>query len=120
MKTIPNMYSQFLAILLIVTMGVHSLNSFFYTHSHQLADGTIITHAHPFDTNSDTDPIKAHEHSESELVFLAILSYFLPIIVFALLCVNVTIDQSSFSFAQLQSHQHLDQSPLLRGPPTRL
>jgi hypothetical protein len=74
--SIRNIPSKIAAISLIVIVGIHSLNSLVYTHRHQLADGTIITHAHPFDKSSDTDPFKSHYHSTVELVFLANLTFF--------------------------------------------
>ena len=44
-------------------------------HSHLLAGGYIITHAHPFDRiPADQGPYKSHDHSEKGLFFLSLIS----------------------------------------------
>jgi hypothetical protein len=44
-------------------------------HDHLQSNGYIITHAHPFTkTPSESGPVKSHHHSDSELLFLSIIS----------------------------------------------
>ena len=44
-------------------------------HSHLLAGGYIISHAHPFPkVPLDSGPDKSHQHSEKELFFLSLIS----------------------------------------------
>jgi Na+/melibiose symporter-like transporter len=117
MKKHSSIFYQIIAISLIVVVGIHSFNSFFNTHRHRLADGTIIVHAHPYDQKSDADPFKKHTHTGTELVFLANLSNFLPALPFIFLGIIasqweilvvlylVIFDQFQFSLLSL------------RGPP---
>ena len=112
--------SKLMAISLIVVVGIHSLNSFFNTHCHQLADGTVITHAHPYERGSGSGPFESHHHSAAELVFLASLMYYLP--VFAI----VFLGFSTIKWKELkriyQFHRnHFTYGKIeLRGPPVML
>ncbi|GAF03012.1 hypothetical protein JCM21142_41665 [Saccharicrinis fermentans DSM 9555 = JCM 21142] len=55
--------------LLCVMFIVQIVNKAVYSHTHLLDNGTIISHARPFHKGSDTEPIKKHQHSNSEYVF---------------------------------------------------
>ena len=108
--------SQTLAVVLLLVMGVYSLNSYFFTHSHILENGQIVTHAHPFDS-SDNDPFKNHEHSSEELTFLANLSFFIPITDF--LSLGVFLALITFNRETRENHRSL-LAPFfthLRAPP---
>ncbi|HDR68646.1 MAG TPA: hypothetical protein ENN61_06290 [Bacteroidaceae bacterium] len=39
-------------------------------HTHILANGMVISHAHPYDKSNDSQPYKSHQHSNAELLFL--------------------------------------------------
>ena len=108
---------KLIAISLIVIVGIHSLNSLIYTHSHKLDDGTVITHAHPFSKSSDTDPYKSHEHSSEELTFLANLIYFIPSLILTMVSISLIAGQNFYTrvrniICKLSFH-----SPPLRAPP---
>ena len=59
-------------------------NSVIFQHTHQLSDGTIVEHAHPFNKANDSTPIKHHHHSNASynffnhlsLLFVVIAAYF--------------------------------------------
>jgi len=117
MRKYQDISYQLIAILLIAVVGIHSLNSFFNTHSHRLANGSIITHAHPYDHSKDKDPLKTHHHNATELVFLASLHYFLPVFTFLSIGVAGFVGLkliSQFRFRISQSHTF---NRPLRGPP---
>lgn len=61
----------FLSILLF-----NITNSVVNVHSHQLENGEVVTHAHPFDHHDD-DPFKSHHHTSFEFVVLDTLNIFL-------------------------------------------
>jgi hypothetical protein len=46
-----------------------SANQSFFYHYHVLPDGTIISHAHPYNKTTDCKPIKSHHHSSFEISF---------------------------------------------------
>jgi hypothetical protein len=117
MKKLSDISYQLIAISLIVVVGLHSFNSFFNTHSHKLADGTIITHAHPYDHSSDSSPFKTHQHTATELVFLANLIHFLPAMVFFVVGLIIVYRERVRQFLQILSHQYAVGIPSLRGPP---
>jgi hypothetical protein len=51
-----------LAVILLL-----QANNTFYHHTHQIAEGKFIAHAHPY---SSEDPLSDHDHSEKELLYL--------------------------------------------------
>lgn len=71
------------SILLILITGLIILNKASFTHTHILADGTVITHAHPFE-KSATDPEGSHEHTNWEYAFLHNLDALIPLIMLGL------------------------------------
>jgi hypothetical protein len=52
--------------LMLMLVGNRAL----FTHTHKLQDGTFIEHAHPFDKAGDKAPLKSHQHTGSEFMFL--------------------------------------------------
>ena len=53
-------------------MGLLVLNKGVYTHTHQLPDGTVYVHAHPYDKQSEKENTQAaHKHSITEFILLA-------------------------------------------------
>lgn len=65
-----------LALLLAAMLVLLSLNNSYFMHAHRLADGSIVHHAHPFNTQDDAEPIKSHHHSAVEMVLLNSLQFF--------------------------------------------
>jgi len=109
--------SKLIAISLIVVVGIHSLNSFFNTHSHQLADGTIVTHAHPYERGTGSSPFESHHHTATELVFLASLLHFIPTIAVFVVGRILFIWADIIQSYQLRVSQNSLGIPSLRGPP---
>ena len=71
MKTfVRNITRKFGIICMIGIIGLLTINNVMFLHSHQLANGNIITHAHPYNKSDDSAPIKSHHHSKTELIFL--------------------------------------------------
>ncbi|MBN2213607.1 MAG: hypothetical protein JW723_05130 [Bacteroidales bacterium] len=55
-------------------------NKIIFTHSHILANGQVISHAHPYDKSSDSEPFKSHHHTQSELLFFENLKILFPLV----------------------------------------
>ena len=56
--------------LLIMVMGCLLVNQALYTHSHILPDGSIVSHAHPFNKTQESKHGAAHQHSSLEFKLL--------------------------------------------------
>ena len=50
------------------------INSTVNKHSHLLLNGQVIEHAHPFNSENDAAPFKNHNHTNSELILLSLIS----------------------------------------------
>ena len=66
---INNRARKLITLFIIGVMGMLIGNKIAFTHLHQLDDGTIIEHAHPYNKANDSEPIKSHHHSNAELLF---------------------------------------------------
>jgi hypothetical protein len=119
MKPMRDISIKLIAITLIVVVGIHSLNSYFYTHRHLLDDGTIITHAHPFNKSTDANPFKTHTHTTEELTFLATLIYFLPAVTLSVLGVCLIKSTGYLSHFKQPICQYSLLAPSLRAPPAQ-
>ena len=78
MTAFRNIY--ILKILNFISLSIlllNIVNSSIYTHAHQLANGEIVVHAHPFNKQQDDSPFKSHKHSTIEYVILNTFNLFL-------------------------------------------
>lgn len=64
-----------LALLLLGFVLLLVVNRTVYTHSHILSDGTVLTHAHPYDTDADGNPFKSHQHNSIELLIFSTFNF---------------------------------------------
>ncbi|KAB7731828.1 hypothetical protein F5984_06285 [Rudanella paleaurantiibacter] len=105
-------------------LGLHLLmliNGVVFQHSHRLADGTVVSHAHPYIPVGD-DPYQPNNHTQQEIIWLDSLSHLLYTdwqpslfvlllpVVLSLLSVPPLFRASVFKPATLAVF-------LLRGPP---
>lgn len=82
-------HSNFIIItswLLCALFIVQIANRAVYFHSHKEADGTIVSHAHPYNKSSDSGPLKKHHHTSFQFALLAQLNelFFMAILMVAL------------------------------------
>lgn len=56
--------------LMIVLFALQVANRAVYVHNHILANGQIISHAHPYNKTDDPGPFKHHQHTQSEIIYL--------------------------------------------------
>jgi len=97
-------------------------NGVVFRHAHRLADGTIITHAHPYKP-SPSSQFPNHSHTQQELIWLDGISnalftnpdsFFWQPLVLILALLMPVFSRFTFSFASpLIGFQH-------RGPPVVL
>lgn len=65
-KGLTTIVSLLLCFFFLVQIG----NKVYYSHSHVLENGRVITHAHPYNKTSDATPYKSHHHSSEQFFFL--------------------------------------------------
>ena len=71
-------------MFLIAVMGMLTLNQSANLHTHILNDGTIVTHAHPYQKANDTEPVTSHSHSMKEYTFIHQLNILFSVVFIAL------------------------------------
>lgn len=49
-------------------------NKIAYTHTHKMANGVLLSHAHPYNKTNDSAPVKSHHHTSNEFVAFGHLS----------------------------------------------
>lgn len=65
---------KIIASVLIVSVLSLIINDAVFVHTHKMADGTAVTHAHPFNKSLDKTPYKSHHHTLVEIEALHHLS----------------------------------------------
>jgi hypothetical protein len=77
MNVTTNIKKYFNKTMAIIAIGLtfmllvnHTVNM----HVHVLANGSMVTHAHPYDKTSDNELPKKHKHTSEELLFFSGLS----------------------------------------------
>lgn len=94
-------------------------NTLFFQHIHELDNGRVIAHAHPYAPQDDQKP--DHSHSEAEIVFLDFVTNahffesFTPAIAWSV--VNI-LEEEHVSSYNLTFHSTQILSYHLRGPPS--
>lgn len=64
---------------MIGMIGMLVANKSIFMHTHKLADGTIIVHAHPFDRSNESGPYQSHQHTEAEFLIFQNIEIFFPL-----------------------------------------
>lgn len=83
------------ALLLVVLYCTQIINQAFYLHSHRLADGSLVTHAHPFDKAKDNEPVKKHAHTLTQLITITNLQLLFPVVFLVMLLLRKRTSCSS-------------------------
>ncbi len=58
-----------ISFLIIGLMGLMIINKVIFLHSHVMKDGTVVTHAHPYKSASDSKPLNSHQHTKAAFCF---------------------------------------------------
>ena len=104
--------SLFLSITLMLTV-----NSALFWHTHQLSDGSIVVHAHPFSKTADGAPFKSHHHSKGSLMFLEVAKVLFQMTVAASLCLFLYFIRTLIRHSVLHPTQRQQQRASGRAPP---
>ena len=97
------------------------INAVIFRHSHRLANGQIITHAHPYNILGNSCPLSPNPHTTHELLLLDAISNptFVPAFVLVLaflLLIELVIQSILPGLTPGVVTIHLAR-PQLRGPP---
>lgn len=93
-------------ILLLIVFANQVFNRAVYLHTHMLDSGRLVTHAHPFNRGVDTEPVKSHQHTQEQVVFLDNLQFLFPVF-FAFLCLLALAGEKRFFDNISSSHKAL-------------
>ena len=104
MKTsVRNITIRFITFLMIGIMGMFIANKAIFLHVHKQSDGTIIAHAHPYDKSTDSEPYKAHHHTNAEFLFFQNFEI-LFLVVFLTFALFTLVKKEKFSFFIITRH----------------
>ncbi len=111
------------ACFLLVLWGLICLSNVVFRHAHRMPDGRIISHVHPYAEFGSKCNFPAHQHTQSELLwldcisnipfdsFLPELTFFVPAIWSAARTIYVYEEKETFRNGRSNS---------LRGPPVQI
>ena len=86
--TVKQITQKIIVLLMAGIIGLLIANTAVFLHVHQLDDGTIISHAHPYDKSDDTQPFKTHQHSKLDILIIHSLEIlFLPLLLVLILVI---------------------------------
>ena len=78
-----------LSLLLMVVFAFQVYSKALYQHAHKLADGSVVTHAHPFNKSNDNSPFKKHQHASFEYYILENANLLFAISILSLLLIHM-------------------------------
>lgn len=84
--------------LLVFSVGLLIVNNVVFLHTHKLANGNIIVHAHPYNKSQDSAPFKKHNHSSKELFHISSIQLLFITAVFSILCILLTAYKRVYFF----------------------
>ncbi len=121
MASFLHRYRPTVASGLFALFALLTLNNIVFRHAHRLANGQIVTHAHPYWPSKSKCPYQPNHHTNGQLVLLDALSHalFLPEVPTLVVAPRTEL---VFATATLTFDENQPFSPLLRafsqrGPP---
>ncbi len=91
------LWKKFTIALLIVIMGCLLINQALYTHTHVRPDGSIVSHAHPFNKAQESKQAGSHQHSSLEFLLLQSLN-----LLFLTALVSLVLNKPDLEFLKVQ------------------
>ncbi|MEN8157866.1 MAG: hypothetical protein ABFS10_13025 [Bacteroidota bacterium] len=81
---------RYAVVLVICVMGVMVANKAVYIHIHVMDNGTVITHAHPFNKSQESEQGKSHQHSNLEFFLFQSLQILFTWIAVSVALINIS------------------------------
>ena len=96
--SLHNTMKQLSVGLMIFIMTVMLVNKLVYIHVHVLPNGTVVTHAHPFNKTTNSEQGQSHHHSNLEFFILHALEIMIlsSAVVLTLMNLSRTIEKRWF------------------------
>lgn len=69
---------------MVTVIAMLTFNQSAFMHTHKLADGTVISHAHPYNKTTDSAPIKSHHHTLIDFLILENINFLFLAVIIAL------------------------------------
>ena len=118
MKTInKNSIHKLIATLLVISVGLFIVNNVLFLHTHKLANGRFIVHAHPYNKSQDSAPFKKHSHTSQEFFHIAHLQFLYFIGVLIALSIIVTFQKTTNTYQPSKYKFNLNFGLKGREPP---
>lgn len=92
------LWKKLTTALLIVIMGCLLINQALYTHTHVRPDGSIVSHAHPFNKSQESKQGRSHQHSTLEFFLLQNLN-----LLFLIALVSLVLSKPKREFIKIQT-----------------
>lgn len=80
-KPSQNTLKTSLTLLMICIIGFMVYNQASYIHTHHVAGGKSISHAHPFNKQSDNTPVKNHHHTTFDFASIQQMGHLLFVVI---------------------------------------
>lgn len=110
---------RLIALLLVFAVAGNTITNALYLHSHRLPDGSVITHAHPFNKTQDKSPYKHHRHTQVELFLLNHLQLLFGGAMLLFLLVLSAKSVVYLTLSERKGYHALPSFPVTRPPPVR-
>lgn len=112
-----------IACFLLVLWGLICLSNVVFRHAHRMPDGRIISHVHPYAEFGTKCNFPAHQHTQSELLWLDCISNipfdsFLPELTFFVPGIWL-VARTVYVYEEKQTFRN-SSSIFLRGPPAQV
>ncbi len=103
--------------LALLVYGSLLANHMVYYHTHITHDGTLISHAHPYDKAGDSSPIKKHHHTSIDLLLFLGDGYYIYCTAQKVFRQIDSVRTTFCSFAEKTGFQPFCYIDKQRGPP---
>ncbi|MBA7529636.1 hypothetical protein ES705_21834 [subsurface metagenome] len=88
---------KIISILILPVVMLWFFNSVNNRHYHQVPDGSLITHFHPYQKAvPNQGPVKSHNHSNAEFLFLSFFSNTILFLALSIFCIEKSLSFSKF------------------------
>jgi len=116
-RTFGNIIIKYIAVLAAMGIVVTTVNKIVFSHSHILASGEVISHAHPYDKTNDSEPFKSHHHTQAELFFFQHIEIFFPFVFLSLNLFYKLPRENHFTYSEKKATLVVITSQKCRAPP---
>ncbi len=108
---------KIITCILCFTVSFQIFNRTVFLHSHLQDDGTVITHAHPFDKSEKGEPYKSHPHSSIDYYLLDQMAFVFLMVILLLTLFIASPKSKCIQWIQKDNLSTCISIPAGRAPP---